>query len=440
MTQKQTLHHTPPLRFPEFRGAWAVKSLGELYVFKPTNSFSRDKLNYENGLVKNIHYGDIHTKFSTLFDIKNEVVPFINASENLDKIKPENYCLEGDIIFADASEDLADVGKNIEIIHLHNQKLLSGLHTILARQKSKELIVGFGGYLFKSNLIRTEIKRQAHGSKVLGISANRISNIEIYYPSSLKEQDKITECLSSLDEVITAQGDRLDGLKDYKRGLMQQLFPADGQTTPTLRFREFQGKAPWEVKLLGEQGDFLPSLTGKKGEDFGAGNARFIPYLNVFQNTFINEETLNLVNVADGEKQNCVQKGDVFFTVSSETPEDAGMSSVLLESIENCYLNSFCAMFRFSVGKELNSVFIGYLLRQPVTRSYLSTRAQGATRFNLSRDAFKNLPIYIPPLAEQKKIAECLFSLDQAITAQEQIIKKLKHHKNGLMQQLFPEL
>ena len=124
--------------------------------FKVTNSFSREFLNYEEGTVKNIHYGDIHTKFQTLFEIKNEDVPFINNEINLSRISQENYCKEGDVVFADASEDLNDVGKSIEITNVNNEKLLSGLHTLLARPHANNFYIGFNGYLFKSNSIRTK--------------------------------------------------------------------------------------------------------------------------------------------------------------------------------------------------------------------------------------------------------------------------------------------
>ena len=100
-------------------------------------------MNYEIGTVKNIHYGDIHTKFQTLFDIMNETVPFINDEINVVRISDENYCREGDVIFADASEDLNDVGKSIEIINLNGEKLLSGLHTLLGRPKSSVFIKAF---------------------------------------------------------------------------------------------------------------------------------------------------------------------------------------------------------------------------------------------------------------------------------------------------------
>jgi len=217
----------PKLRFPEFKdsGEWVEKKLGEIYEFKITNSFSRDMLNYEFGEIKNIHYGDIHTKFNTLFDIKKEIVPFINPDVCIDKIKEDSYCKEGDIIFADASEDLNDVGKSIEIFNLNGEKLVSGLHTLLARQKENFFIVGFAGFLFKSDWIRKQIQKEAQGAKVLGISTSRISNINIKFPKSKKEQQKIASCLSSLDDVIQAQQQKIEWLEQHKKGLLQGLFP-----------------------------------------------------------------------------------------------------------------------------------------------------------------------------------------------------------------------
>lgn len=217
----------PKFRFPEFEkdGEWVEKKLGDVYDFKVTNSFSREYLNYDNGKVKNIHYGDIHTKFNTLFDITKENVPFINQSVSIEKIKKESYCIEGDIIFADASEDLNDVGKSIEIVNLNNEKLVSGLHTLMARQRKNKIAIGFGGYLFKSDWIRKQIQREAQGAKVLGISASRISNVKIYYPKDSREQQKIALCLSALDELIMAQTDKTEQLQQHKKGLMQGLFP-----------------------------------------------------------------------------------------------------------------------------------------------------------------------------------------------------------------------
>jgi type I restriction enzyme, S subunit len=217
----------PKYRFKEFEkdGEWVEETVGDVYEFKVTNSFSRENLNYENGSVKNIHYGDIHTKFNTLFDIAKEDVPFINPDVSIEKIRKECYCNVGDIVFADASEDMNDVGKSIEIVNLNKEKLVSGLHTLLARQKKKKLSIGFGGYLFKSGWVRKQIQREAQGAKVLGISATRISKVQILYPDNHKEQQKIASCLASLDELITAQAEKIEQLKLHKKGLMQGLFP-----------------------------------------------------------------------------------------------------------------------------------------------------------------------------------------------------------------------
>jgi len=207
---------------------------------------------------------------------------------------------------------------------------------------------------------------------------------------------------------------------------------------PKLRFPEFRDEPGWAMDRLGDHGEFLSSLTGKSGKDFGTGNAKFVPYTNVFQNTFTDASDLREVDVKPGESQNAVAKGDVFFTVSSETPEDVGMTSVLLEDIENCYLNSFCTMFRFEQNTSTNSKFVGYLLRQSVAREHLSRRSQGSTRFNLSKGVFRDTPLLLPSGTEQSRIAECLSSLDELIAAHERKLELLKDYKKGLMQSLFP--
>ena len=207
---------------------------------------------------------------------------------------------------------------------------------------------------------------------------------------------------------------------------------------PKLRFPEFEDAGDWKTKILDNLGGFLSSLTGKTAKDFDTGDATFIPYMNVFSNTFTNIFDLRSVNVGSDESQNAVAPGDVFFTISSETPEEAGMSSVLLEEIENCYLNSFCALFRFDDGKSPNPVFLGYLLRSALARTHLSRGAQGATRYNISKATFRSLPLQLPSGPEQQKIADCLGSLDDLIAAEGRKLEALREHKQGLMQQLFP--
>ena len=182
------------LRFKDDSGNnypdWEEKKFGEIFSFRVTNSYSRENLNYEGGDVKNIHYGDIHTKFKSHFHLTKEDVPFINREIGLKKISEDNYCKEGDLVIADASEDYEDVGKCIELISLNKEKVLAGLHTILARPDLFKITLGFTGHLMQSEKVRLQIKTIAQGSKVLSISANRLSNINLALPC-IEEQKKI---------------------------------------------------------------------------------------------------------------------------------------------------------------------------------------------------------------------------------------------------------
>lgn len=202
---------------------WEEKKFGEIYSFKITNSFSRECLNYEIGVVKNIHYGDIHTQFEMLFNILKETPPYINPDISLDKIALDNYCQKGDLVIADASEDYLDIGKSIEIINLNNEKVLAGLHTLLARPSKKSMAIGFGGYLMKSEALRLQLMTIAQGTKVLSISIKRLEGINIPRPS-LPEQTKIANFLSAIDEKINLCTIQIEKTERYKKGLLQKMF------------------------------------------------------------------------------------------------------------------------------------------------------------------------------------------------------------------------
>lgn len=212
--------NVPKLRFPGFREEWVEKRLGEVFRFISTNSLSRENLNYESGEIKNIHYGDIHKKFNSLFDINKEEVPFINTDQKLSNTTIDNYCIKGDIIFADASEDLTDVGKCIEIINTNDIKIFAGLHTIHARKIEEIFAIGFTNFLMKTSDVRSKIMVIAQGSKVSSISPKLLGSIKISFPT-LPEQQKIAEFLSSVDNVIQLLTKKKTLLENYKKGIMQ---------------------------------------------------------------------------------------------------------------------------------------------------------------------------------------------------------------------------
>lgn len=192
--------------------------------------------------------------------------------------------------------------------------------------------------------------------------------------------------------------------------------------------------AEWKKVKLGEVGNTYTGLSGKTKEDFGHGKAKYIPYINIFNNTFVDISALEDIEV--DEKQNCVQKGDVFFTTSSETPEEVGMSSVLLQDVENTYLNSFC--FGYRPEKIFDSVFLAFMLRSDLVRKQFKILAQGISRFNISKTkVMEDILIFVPPIEEQQKIAEILSTQDKVIELKQKLIDEKKRQKKYLMQNLL---
>ncbi|TSE05867.1 restriction endonuclease subunit S [Aquimarina algiphila] len=202
---------------------WEEKQLGDVLTFISTNSFSRNDLNYEEGEVYNIHYGDIHTKFKSNFHLSSEEVPFINSNISLSKISDEKLCILGDVVIADASEDYNDIGKAIEIINTNNQKIVAGLHTFLGRDFENSTIVGFKCYLFQTDYIRKQIMRIAQGISVLGISKKNLSKISFELPCK-EEQQKIADFLSAIDNKIDKTVEQIESTQQFKKGLLQQMF------------------------------------------------------------------------------------------------------------------------------------------------------------------------------------------------------------------------
>ncbi|MFD2163109.1 restriction endonuclease subunit S [Paradesertivirga mongoliensis] len=208
---------------------------------------------------------------------------------------------------------------------------------------------------------------------------------------------------------------------------------------PELRFPEFVLGEAWKSKKISELGDTISGLTGKSGEDFGEGMP-FVTYKQVFDNSVIDYRDCGRVKIYTNENQNTLQRGDVLFTTSSETPNEVGFASVLVEvPKEPTYLNSFCFSLRPFNLDEIQPQFSRYLFHSPIYRKAITALAQGSTRYNISKGAFLNLTLSVPNSAEQQKIASCLSSLDELITAHSQKLELLKYYKKGLMQNLFPQ-
>ncbi|NLN58981.1 MAG: restriction endonuclease subunit S [Gammaproteobacteria bacterium] len=202
-------------------GEWEEVKFSDIFNFHQTNSYSRALL-AEHGEIMNIHYGDIHTKFSMLFDVTKEPVPFLNDEVDTSKITNEQFLKVGDLVIADASEDYKDIGKAIEVISLNNQKVVAGLHTYIARPV-KLFALGFCGYMMQTFPVREQIKKLATGISVLGISKTNLGKLELKVPF-LEEQTKIANFLSAIDQKIEVVAQQIEQAKQWKKGLLQQMF------------------------------------------------------------------------------------------------------------------------------------------------------------------------------------------------------------------------
>ena len=236
-------------------------------------------------------------------------------------------------------------------------------------------------------------KKDSSGSTFESLNSDSIKNAEISLPREV-EQVKIGSLFKNLDHLITLHQRKLIFLKSH-RFLMSVLFCYS-----------------WEQRKLGDIGKTFTGLSGKTSDDFGHGDAKFLPYLNIFNNPIADINFLESTEI--DKSQNEIKYGDVFFTTSSETPEEVGMSSVWLGNSENIYLNSFCFGFRPLI--DFNPYYFGYLLRSDTFRNPVTILAQGISRFNISKNKVMEIEIPLPEKQEQEKIGQLFYKLDYLIT------------------------
>lgn len=282
-------------------------------------------------------------------------------------------------------------------------------------------------------------KESARFASLAGQTATAIINktefekFKINAPS-FDEQIRIGELFSKVDMLIAANQRKLDLLKEQKKGYLQKMFPKNGAKVPELRFAGFADA--WEQRKLGEVAEKVYSgLSGKTKSDFGHGEAAYVTYINVHDNVIAKAKEIEKVEV--DLKQDQVQKGDIFFTISSEVPEEVALNSVWpYETNTRLYLNSFCFGYRSNF-KLVNPFFLSYYLRSPHLRQIIFPLAQGISRFNISKKSILQLPIKLPKLQEQKDIYRILQDLENLLSLQQQKLAKYQSVKKSLLQQMF---
>jgi type I restriction enzyme S subunit len=247
------------------------------------------------------------------------------------------------------------------------------------------------------------------------------------------EQQKIAECLSSVDELISAQARKVDALKTHKKGLMQQLFPREGETQPRLRFPEFRNAGEWEERRLNQLVNFQSGGTPSKGNPaFWNGSVPWVSAKDMKQ-LFLDDAGDHISAAAIDDGARLVPPGTLLMLVRGMT---------LLKDVPICVVrremsfNQDVKALR-PIG-EIDGLFLALLLTGSKDRLLEMVAVAGHGTGKLDTDELKAMPFMLPSPDEQQRIASCLSSLDALITAETQKLEALKTHKKGLMQQLFP--
>lgn len=319
-----------------------------------------------------------------------------------------------------------------EVYELPNDAEKGIINQALMRVRIKKSVIN--SMVFKcvfDKMISSEGIKISNGSALKNIPPFADMKKQPVFLPSLPEQQKIASLFTELDTLIQSTEKELEGYMELKQGMLQKMFPKKGEVVPEIRFQEFT--SDWEQQKLGDVGKTYTGLSGKTADDFGHGEANFITYMNVYSNCIADPTMVAPIEI--DAKQHEVEVGDVFFTTSSETPDEVGMACVLKEKRGIVYLNSFCFGFRPTKSFDLN--FLAYMLRSDYVRNQIKILAQGVSRYNISKTKMMNVCIIFPNYDEQKKIGEYFQNLDCLIASQQQELDGYKELKKGLLQQMF---
>ena len=411
MNDEQVHKCVPARRFPEFKndGEWEKSIFSDVFEFLPNNTLSRADLNYDKGVVKNIHYGDVLIKFGETLDVNESSLPFISDEKNAQKAS-QGALKNGDVVIADTAEDEV-VGKCTELKNVTNEIVVSGLHTIPVRP-NVPFASSFLGFYLNSESYRKLLKPLMQGIKVIAISKGALSTTKIVYPQNFEEQKKIADCLSSVNDLILASKNKLELLKKQKNGLMQKLFPVNGKTVPEIRFKEFEKDGEWKEKLVKE----ICSIgTGKSNTQDQDKNGCFPFFIRseypVKSNKYL-YDCEAVITIGDGKI------GQVFHYVNGK-----------FDLHQRCY-----RMFNFK--NVLGKYFYYYFSMRFFERT--KKMSAKATVDSVRLEMIADMPFLLPSLDEQHKIVGCLTIFESLVDQYARRLFLLEQYKKGLMQQLFP--
>lgn len=407
----------PALRFPEFQDTegWKEYILGDFLLEQPRYGINAPAIPFLEELPTYIRITDISENGCFL--------PNPKVSVNHGAIN-DFYLNIGDLVFARTE---ASVGKCYKYKEKDGKLVFAGFLIKVSPDQTRLS----SDFLFQFTFTQQYwkwIDLTSTRSGQPGINSKELASMELYLPVK-DEQQKIADCLSSLDDLIEATAQKVRALEKHKKGLMQRLFPAEGKNVPDLRFPEFQGMKGWEKKQIKDFGEVITGNTpSKKEEKYWNGDFVWVTAQD-FKGKYINDSILKLTKFGK-DKARVIPKDSVLVTCIASI----GLNAInKVECSTNQQINAICC------NQEYNYEYVYYLVTYN-TENLKQLAGQTAVPI-ITKKSFEEFEVYtIENYDEQQKIADCLSSLDELIETTSRKVEILKEHKKGLMQQLFPKI
>ena len=399
--------NVPALRFPEFTEEWERIRVSDLLDFYSTNSLSWEQLEYEQNEPYNLHYGLIHVGLPTLIDLTKDELPSIK-----DGNAPKKYelCKEGDVAFADASEDTNEVAKVVEFYNLDGKKVVCGLHTIHGRNNYKQTAKGFLGYCFSSTVFHNQIRRIAQGTKIYSISTKNFSEVFVGLPNK-KEQQKIATLLRLIDERIVTQNKIIEKYESLIKGLNNMLLYGTG------------GKSVCLGDILLERSE--RSRTNNQHEVLSSTVKGIFSQREYFSKDIASENNV-------GYK--IIRLHDVVLS-----PQNLWMGNINYN--DRFEIGIVSPSYKvFSIADGYDNQFVAAMLKtHRALYSYMMVSEQGASivRRNLNMEAFSQLVFKIPSLDKQRETGYEISLLKSQLKTANKIIRAYTSQKQYLLRQMF---
>jgi type I restriction enzyme S subunit len=401
---------------------WEVKTFEKLFNFSGGYSASRDQLSSEGHCY--LHYGDIHGATKTTVDVRADYQNIPKLNMPLKRVASKSLLEDGDVVFVDASEDDEGTSRHVVVVNKDKKPFISGLHTIVAKSKTDELVHEYRRYCFQTATIRQQFLFYAVGTKVSGISKTNIPKLKLPVPT-IPEQRAIATALNDVDGLLGGLDRLIAKKRDLKQAAMQQLLT--GQT----RLPGFHSE--WDVKRLGDVGKFLKG-SGVTKDQTRSGSLACVRYGELY--THHNDVVRHFHSWISPEVAATavlLKKGDILFAGSGETKEEIGKCAAFVTDIE-AYAGGDIVILR---PDNSDSLFLGYYLNTGSIARQKASRGQGDAVVHISSSALSDVRCKLPPQPEQTAIAEVLTHMDGELAVLEQRREKTRALKQAMMQELL---